>query len=186
MSGLLGRRYDSVTQKTSRGEPSEDTDSVMKRIDSKTRHRLKRFIQGVIFMSVMIVIMELDWKIRGPETMRHLNMIEGELGELRPFPNALLLSKNPHFKGGSSQLDATYVVQGVPATSIEHWYNEELQRQNWRPLSVTSRQSRRILEFCRNEESVFLFLPENSSGPDTKFTIDIRWGEGTGECWKLD
>jgi hypothetical protein len=158
----------------------------MKRIDPKTKYRLKRLIQVVIFMSVVIVIMKLDWKIRGPETMRHLNMIEGELGELRPFPSALLLSKNPHFKGGASQLDATYVVQGVRATSIEHWYNEELQRQNWRPLSATNRQSRRILEFCRNEESVFLFLPENSSGPETKFTIDIRWGEGTSECWKQD
>jgi hypothetical protein len=155
----------------------------MKRIDPKTMYRLKRLIQGVIFMSVMIGIMKLDWKVRGPEAMRHLSMIEGELGEPRPFPNALLMSKSPSAISGSSLLAATYVVQGVPATSIEHWYKEEFQRLNWRSLSVESHQSKRQLKFCRNEESATLFLPEDSSGAKTEFQIQIRWGSLAAECW---
>jgi hypothetical protein len=110
----------------------------MKRIDPKTMHRLKRLIQGVIFMAVMIAIMKLDWKIRGPEAMRHLGMIEGELGEFRPFPNALLMSKSDSVIPERGVFAATYVVQGEVSADIERWYKEEFGRLNWRPLSVES------------------------------------------------
>jgi hypothetical protein len=151
----------------------------MKRIDPKTRHRLKRLIQGVIFMSVLIGIMKLDWKIRGPEAMRHLSKIEGELGELRPFPNALLMSKNHSVKPEIGDLAATYVVQGESSADIERWYKEEFGRLNWKPLSVESHQSNRLLTFCRNGEEATLILPEESLAAKTEFTIDMGWG---GPC----
>jgi hypothetical protein len=152
----------------------------MQRIDLKTMSGLKKFIQMAIALSVLIVIMELDWKIRGLEAMRHLNKIEGELGELRPIPNALLVSKNPSVKPGTGVLAATYVVQGVSATSIEHWYKEEFGRLNWSPVSVESHQSKRLVRFCRNGETAILILPEDSSGAKTEFQIDIGWGSSYG------
>ncbi len=158
----------------------------MNRIDAKTMYRLKRFIQGVVLLSVLIVIMKLDWKLRGPEAMRHLAKVEDELGELRRFPNALLMSKNPSLNGGGGVLDATYVVQGESPTGIENWYKQEFGRLNWRPLSVESHQSKRLLRFCRNEETAILFLPEDSSGAKTEFQIQIQWGALSAECWKQD
>jgi hypothetical protein len=151
----------------------------MKRIDPKTKYRLKRLIQGVIFMSVMIGIMKLDWKIRGPEAVRHLGVIESEFREFRPFPNALLMSKNDSVIPESGVFGATYVVQGEASADIERWYKEEFGRLNWRPLSVESHQSKRLLIFCRNGEEATLILPEESLGAKTDFTIDIGWG---GKC----
>jgi hypothetical protein len=151
----------------------------MKRIDPKTMQRLKRLIQGVIFMSVMIGIMKLDWKIRGPEAMRHLSKIEGELGELRPFPNAVLMSKTDSVVPETGVLAATYVVQGESSADIERWYKEEFGRLSWKPLSVESHQSKRLLTFCRNGEEATLIFPEESLAAKTEFTVDVGWG---GKC----
>jgi hypothetical protein len=149
-------------------------------IDAKTMSVLKKFIQMAIVLSFLILIMKLNWKIRGPEAMRRLNKIEGELGEIRPFPNALLMSKNPSVKPETGVLDATYLVQGAPSTSVERWYKEEFGRLNWSPVSVESHQSKRLLRFCRNGETAILILPDDSSGAKTEFQIEIGWGSSYG------
>jgi hypothetical protein len=176
---LLAERYDSFTKKASRGEPSEDTVSVMKRIDPKTVYGLKKFIQIVIGILAIIVFLKLDWKLRGPEAKRHLAKIEGELDELRPFPNALLMSKYPSVKTGTGVLDATYVVRGESPAGIEQWYKEEFGRLYWRSLSVQSYQAKRLLRFCRNGEIATLLLPEDRSGAKTEFHIYIGWGSSS-------
>ena len=111
--------------------------------------------------------------------MRHLTRLEGELGELRPLPNALLMSKNHSVVPDTGVLAATYVVQGESSADIVRWYKEEFGRLNWRPLSVESHQSKRLLIFCRNGEEATLILPEESLAANTEFTVDIGWG---GKC----
>jgi hypothetical protein len=148
----------------------------MKKIDPKTMSVLKKLVQFVLGMSIVIIFFKVEWKLRGPEAMRHLAKIEGEFNELRPFPNAVLMSKRPSVKPGTGVLDASYVVQGVPVSGIEHWYKEEFGRLNWSPLSVESHLSKRLLRFCRNGETATLWLPEDSSGTKTEFQFDIGWG----------
>jgi len=148
----------------------------MQRIDPKTMYRLKRLIQGVILMSVMIVIMKVDWKLRGPEAIRHENKVISELDQLRPPPSAVLMSKRSSVNPGVGILDRSYEVQGVSPTGIEHWYKEEFGRLNWKPLSVESHQSKRQLRFCRNGETAILILPVDGVGAKTEFQIDIGLG----------
>jgi hypothetical protein len=148
----------------------------MQKIDSKTKHRLKRFIQFVIFMSVAIVFFKIEWRLRGPEAMRHKNKVISELNQLRPLSNALLVSKSSSVKPGTGILDQSYEVQNVSTTDIEHWYQEQFRLLGWKPLSVESHQSKRQLRFCRDGETAILILPEDSAGTKIEFQIEIGWG----------
>lgn len=143
--------------------------------------KLKRFLQGATVVLILIVIMEVDWKIGGPEAMRHLAKVEGELGELRRLPNAVLMSKDPSVKTSGGILVASYKAQGVSLDDIERWYKEEFRRLNWRPISVESHQSKRLLRFCRNGEIATLILPEESLAARTDFEVDIDW-ESSPAC----
>jgi hypothetical protein len=148
----------------------------MKKIDAKTISGLKRFMQAVIVIVVGIVIMKVDWKLRGPEAIHHENKLIIELDELQPLPNALLMSQSSSVNPDVGIVKRSYAVQGVPASSIEHWYKEEFGRLTWSPLSVESHLSKRPLRFCRNGETATLWLPEDSSGTKTEFQVEIGWG----------
>jgi hypothetical protein len=155
-------------------------DIVMQKMDSNKKSALKRFLQIAIGISVLIVFLKIDWKLRGSEAMRHQDKVVSELDQLRPFSNALLMSKTSSVKTDTGVLDAKYEVQGKSSTGIEQWYKEEFGRLNWRPLSVESHQSKRLLRFCRNGETAILILPEDSLAAKTEFQIEIGWGSSFG------
>jgi hypothetical protein len=136
----------------------------------------KRLFQIAVAVLIIIVVLEVDWKLRSPGAIRHQNNVQREFDEIRPLPGAVLMSRNSSLKTDVGLLDVLYEVQGASSTDIEKWYKQEFARLNWVPSSVGSHQSKRRFKFCRGGETAILILPEDSPGSKTEFQVEIGWG----------
>lgn len=144
---------------------------------SRTKRAL---IIGVGFL-VMMCILLADWKINGTKALQRQNKVMEEFDEIRPIPGALLITKNSNYKTAVGGVNAVYEIKGVGTSAIEQWYAQEFDRLHWVPLGEKVHLSKRRKRFCRNGETAILILPEQITGSQMEYEVQVGWG-GPYKC----
>jgi hypothetical protein len=141
----------------------------------------KKIFQLAFWILVMVSVFSIDWKMNGAKALQRQNKVFGEFNQLRPLPNAVLISKNSTYKTGAGVVDATYRVETAGTTAVEQWYVQEFARLKWIALSEEVHLSMRRKKFCRSGETAILIFPQKATERDTQYQIQIGWG-GPFKC----
>jgi hypothetical protein len=138
----------------------------------------KRFFQIVGFMAVAIAIFKWDWWLHGGRATQRQELLKKELSEIGRCPDCKQLSLNSTYKMTSGVLDEQD-ISSREAPEIEQWYSSELARLGWVSKGMEMHGREQIHRFCRNNETVYLTIPqveEGSGDRDTTYKVQIGWG----------